>query len=59
MSICALDVLTHVTSSARALDYTNHLLHHLTPWHTEAAVHDFAHRARTELHATHVAGRPS
>ncbi|MGH3936270.1 MAG: hypothetical protein ACRDS1_15055 [Pseudonocardiaceae bacterium] len=54
----ALDVLSHFTS-ARALDYTNHLLHHLTPWHTEPAVHDFTHRAHTELHATYVAGRPS
>lgn len=36
-------------SSARALDYLNNLLARLNRWHTEPAVRQLTHRARTEL----------
>ncbi|MGH3897472.1 MAG: hypothetical protein ACRDTA_04300 [Pseudonocardiaceae bacterium] len=42
------DVLRRVTS-ARALDYLNDLLSRLNRWHTEPAVRQLHHRARTEL----------
>lgn len=44
----AVDVLAHV-SSARARDYLNDLLARLNRWHTEPAVRQLTHRARTEL----------
>lgn len=44
----AVDVLVHVTST-RALDYLNDLLARLHRWHSEPAVRELHHRARTEL----------